>query len=90
MACEPFDASVIGFSTHKFLVLHESLSKEAIKNGNPLRWKMKPKFHLVQEMGKYQAKELGNPRLFWTYPDESFVGFIAKVVSSRGGRHSSH
>ena len=85
MSLAAFDASAVGTATRKFLVLYESLTKEAQKKGHSLAWRMKPKFHLVQEMGEFQVQELGNPRLFWCYRDESFVGFIATIVSSRGG-----
>eukprot|EP00974_Lingulodinium_polyedra_P126470 11198363-Lingulodinium_polyedra.AAC.1 len=40
---------------------------------------------MFQELGEFQTEELGNPRLFWAYKDESFVGFIAELAKSRGG-----
>jgi hypothetical protein len=85
MSLADFDAQAVSTATRKFLVLYESLNKEAQKKGQSHAWRMKPKLHLVQEMGEYQVQELGNPRLFWCYRDESFVGFIATIVSSRGG-----
>jgi len=48
-------------------------------------WRMKPKLHMMQEMLEYQGKELGNPRGFWEYQDEDFVGMIAKIAMRKGG-----
>lgn len=90
MSLADYDASMVGTATRKFLVLYESLNKEAQKKGDFNAWRMKPKMHLVQEMGEFQSQELGNPRLFWCYRDESFVGFIATIVSSRGGGGTCH
>lgn len=48
-------------------------------------WKVKPKFHLFQELC-----ELENtcPSTCWTYRDEDFGGSIATAARSRGGRQS--
>ena len=46
---------------------------------------VKPKAHMFQELGEYQTEELGNPKDFWNYKDESFMGFIANLATSRGG-----
>ena len=46
---------------------------------------MKPKLQMFQELAEYQGFVLGNPRLFWNYMDEDFVGFIATIARSRGG-----
>ena len=48
-------------------------------------WRMKPKIHMFQELMEYVAPELGNPRKFWNYADEDFVGMVAKLTFSRGG-----
>ena len=53
------------------------------------RLQTKPKFHLFSEMGEYQSAELGNPRHFWAYADESFVGFVSTLAASRGGGHTA-
>ena len=50
-----------------------------MKEGQRHVWRAKPKLHLVQELGEYMTEEVGNPRDFWNYADESFVG------SGRGG-----
>ena len=48
-------------------------------------WFIKPKFHLFQELVQYQALELGNPKGFWEYKDEDFVGWVATMATRRGG-----
>ena len=50
MSLADVDATLVGTSTRKFLALYESLNKEAQK-GEYHAWRMKPKFHLVQELG---------------------------------------
>ena len=51
-------------------------------------WRIKPKLHMVQEMLEFQSKELGNPRGFWEYLDEDFVGSIAKLAMRKGGANT--
>ena len=46
---------------------------------------MKPKLHMMQELLEYQAYELGNPRGYWEYSDEDFVGLISKLALRKGG-----
>jgi hypothetical protein len=41
--------------------------------------------HMWQEMAEYMGTVIGNPRLFWAYKDEDFVGFISELAHSRGG-----
>ena len=78
-----FDPEGLKQATRNFLLFYKALSHEA---QDEKFWKVKPKFHMVQELGEYTALEAGNPRDFWCYMDEDFVGFIAQVAMSRGGR----
>ena len=41
--------------------------------------------HMMQEMGEYQTQTIGNPRDFWCYKDEDYMGFIGDMASARGG-----
>lgn len=66
------------------LELYKKLHLEARKNHVNM-WAIKPKFHLFQELVQYQALEHGNPRGFWEYKDEDFVGWVAKMATRRGG-----
>ncbi len=44
----------------------------------PALWHLIPKVHLCQEL-EYQMLELGNPKHYWTYRDESFMGTVKAV-----------
>ena len=46
---------------------------------------VKPKFHMFQEMAQYRCLELGNPKGFWEYKDEDFVGWASKLAKRWGG-----
>jgi hypothetical protein len=48
-----------------------------------VRWRMKPKTHMMQELCEQAAH---NPSLNWTYRDEDFGGTMAALVRIRGGR----
>ena len=50
-------------------------------------WVFKPKFHMFVELVEYMAPDMGNPATFWEYKDEDFVGWIAKLATSRGGKN---
>ena len=43
-------------------------------------WKLVPKFHIFQHLCQTQAVKLGNPRFYWTYPDEDLVGQLSEVA----------
>ncbi len=43
-------------------------------------WKLSPKFHLFMHLCLHQAVELGNPRFWWTYPDEDLVRILINVA----------
>jgi len=66
-------------------MIYQKLNNEAAIKNNLNMWRLKPKLHMAQEMLEYQGKELGNPRGFWEYLDEDFVGLIAKLAMRKGG-----
>ena len=63
---------------------YSKLEQEA-KAKNLVAWKIKPKLHMMQELLEYQSFELGNPRGYWEYHDEDFVGQVAKIAVRKGG-----
>ena len=74
--------------TRCFASLFVALEAEARKeNPTSLRWRVKPKLHLFQELCEFVAPEQGNPRLFWTYRDEDHGGWLAAVGARRGGKN---
>ena len=82
---DEWDAEAGRATCRKCCVLYAALSREAAGAGQPLLWRIKPKMHMFQEMAEYQALELGHPSRWWTYMDESFVGEVANMATSRGG-----
>ncbi len=42
----------------------------------------------MQEMARELFKK-GDPSLYWTYQDETYVGFISSMATSRGGPQSA-
>jgi hypothetical protein len=57
------------------------LSLEAVRANVPA-WQLKPKLHLFQHLCHYQVQQFGNPRFYWTYPDEDMVGQMVEVAKS--------
>ena len=82
---EPFDASFTEESCRTFCTLLSALAKEAEDGGDDMCWRLKPKVHMMQELGEYQVHILGSPRFFWNYKDEDFVGFVAQLANTAGG-----
>ena len=85
MDCDHWRSDLAGAAARKCCLLYASLGKEARDRGNDLLWRVKPTFHLFVEVAEHQSLELGNPKLYWTYKDEDFMGWLGKVAASRGG-----
>ena len=86
-ASDTFDPAALATACRKFCLQYGALGRAT---ASELLWKPKPKFHLMQEMCEYASEELGNPREFWCYKDEDFVGFVATLAASRGGGKLAH
>ena len=84
---EPFDQGALVATSRQFCLQYSALG-HVTKSEN--LWKPKPKFHLMQELCEYTSAEAGNPREFWCYKDEDFVGFASVLASSRGGGKAPH
>ena len=82
MSVVPFDSAACARCSRQFCNLYKVLSKEA---SDDKLWKLKPKMHMVQEMCEVQSALVVNPREFWTYRDESFMGVVSSKAHSRGG-----
>ena len=61
----------------RFLVHYSWLAKDAMTHGG-LVWSITPKFHFFAHLCLYTKYE--NPRAFWVYSGESFVGFISRLA----------
>jgi hypothetical protein len=55
------------------------LAKRALDAGQRL-WKLSPKLHLAEHLLETQALSSGNPRWYWTYPDEDLVGLMIDIA----------
>ena len=89
MSLDEYPPEVGAKACRKFNLLYHALSQESAQNGYEAFWKLKPKHHMFAEMAEYQAPSLGNPSAFWNYADEDFVGWVAKLASSKGGPTSA-
>ena len=81
----PYDKVAACIAARSFCILYTQLHATI---GDPSLWVVKPKFHLFVELAEFGVDEVGDPSLFWTYQDEDYVGWLAKIAKSRGGRRS--
>ena len=65
----------------RLAMLYSSLAKKAFEDNRKL-WKVTPKLHLFVHLCEWQAVEFGNPRYYWTYPDEDLVGLLIDIAQS--------
>ena len=65
----------------KFMVLYAA-QQETHGGTSEHRWRVKPKFHLVQELCEMTWG--ANPAASWTYRDEDFGGSAAKMSRKKG------
>ena len=56
-----WDATAAKASCREFLVMYKALPEESLQHrGGDIRfWKVKPKFHMFQELGEYKSQSLG-------------------------------
>ena len=72
-------ASQAAAATHyrRHFLLYESLAKDKLVPGQPwLWWRLKPKHHMMFHV----LEQLGNPRAYWNYGDESSIGVAATIA----------
>jgi hypothetical protein len=81
----PFPKEAAADLCVKFCQFWTVLEKEALLKGDTLSWRIKPKMHLFQELMEYQCQNGASPNDFWTYKDEDWGGFVAKMGGRRGG-----
>lgn len=60
-----------------FLHSYSALARRAVDAGQ-LRWNVVPKHHFVNHVVDFARFD--NPRLYWTYSGEDFVGEVARVA----------
>lgn len=79
LAPEVYDPAKLRMACRTFCLQYSAL--EAYHN-HTCYWKIKPKFHLFQEMCEMSRS---CPSSSWTYRDEDFGGTVALYVKRRGG-----
>ena len=85
---KPFPVAAAKRATQACCMLFAALSQEAQRLGKQT-WRIKPKLHMLQELGEFQVDEMGDPSLFWAYKDEDYVGLCATIGFSCGGGGSA-
>ena len=81
-----YDAERAARACRQCCILYQALGDEARRLGES-GWVAKPKWHLFQELAEFMARESGNPRFFWSYKDEDFVGLESVTKRVRTGSH---
>ena len=79
----PFDSKLASYAAKNFCILYSWFCNDS---SDDKIWRMKPQFHIFLHLAEQQTQELGDPALFWAYQDEDFVGFVAGLAKSRGGK----
>ena len=77
---DDFSAVLLDKVVTEFCLIYKSLA-QSLEN---TCWHFKPKLHMMQELSM-EAFVAGDPKNYWTYKDEDFMGIISKMSTSRGG-----
>ena len=84
LGVRPYPVELAKKACRAVCLLYVALNEEAVAAGKDA-WRVKPKLHIFQEMGEYQTEQLGDPKSYWCYTDEDFVGLCSEIGFSRGG-----
>ena len=87
MGVTPFVADTCAQAARNVCLIYKLLSDDS---SDEKFWRIKPEFHLFLELAEYQTVEVGDPRLFWAFVDEDFVGMIGAIAHQRGGPRSAN
>lgn len=71
------DQSIIQGALANFQLHYQWLAKNALQHGQ-LLWSVVPKFHFFEHLVEQAAFE--NPKLFWVYSGEDFVGRLCRIA----------
>ena len=74
---DDYDIAIAAEAARNCCLLYTALRDEARHHaGSESKlWTLSPNFHMWIECVEYQSAELGTPRAYWCYRDESFVGW---------------
>ena len=62
-------------------VLYSNLAAMSVA-AHEKKWNISPKLHIFVHLCEWQACEFGNPRYYWTYPDEDLVGLLIDIAET--------
>ncbi len=92
LRADPFEAATAAAAGTQFLCsygrLHDGVRGLRGRQGarqvqrDAEAWAIKPKHHLFAHLVQRSGVQLGNPRLFWTYADEDFMGLVAGMAAA--------
>jgi len=78
-----FDHEILRDHSRKVCIQFSALETTLGGGGALLKWRLKPKVHLMQELCEESRH---NPSTNWTYRDEDFGGSMAGFARVRGGK----
>jgi len=78
-----FGHEILRDHSRKFCIQFSALETTLGGGGALLKWRLKPKVHLMQELCEESRH---NPSTNWTYRDEYFGGSMAGFARVRGGK----
>ena len=85
----PYYAEAAANLCQRVALLLFGLEMEALHAGDTVRWRTKPKVHLMEELIEYQTVLHGAPCEYWTYKDESWGMWLARVTARTGGKKTA-
>jgi hypothetical protein len=86
---KPYDAPRAAHLCQQTVLLLFGLEMEALSHGDCFSWRTKPKLHLMEELNVYQTVQHGAPCEYWTYKDESWGMWLARVTARTGGKKTA-
>ena len=82
-----FRQDLMEMHSRQFCILYSGLEQTHRRKKSKV-WRIKPKFHLMQEL--CEMTEGANPSASWTYRDEDFGGSVAGMARRKGGRKTPY
>jgi hypothetical protein len=84
---EPFDPNACKAGMYKYLTNLRALNQlwrldlHTAAERKAMPYHLRPKCHLCQHLVEDKVPLFGNPKLFWGYRDEDFVGTIKRIAA---------
>ncbi len=77
-------AARLEVALRRHVLLYLSLARDVLAEDCHawLRWRFKPKHHMVMHLAGEQARRMGSPKTWWCYSDESSIGYAVGIAES--------